>query len=96
MNRIGRFTDGQIFTAGEKALVVMVVAGVFGYWAGFRLSTPGDVVGMPVVATVAALPVAASSSPSANADVRSSPLAGRAAAARKGKVAHEDPAIPKF
>ena len=24
MNRIGRFTDGQLFTAGEKALVVMV------------------------------------------------------------------------
>ena len=94
MNRIGRFTDGQILTAGEKALVVMVVAGVFGYWAGFKLSTPGDVVGMPVVATAAALP-AASSSPSANADVRS-PLTGLAGAARKGKVGHEGPAIAKF
>ena len=61
MNRIGRLTGGQLFTSGEKALVVMVAAGVFGYWAGFKLSTPGDIVGMPVVATAAAVPVAAPS-----------------------------------
>ena len=41
MNWTNRFANGQFFTAGEKALVVMLVAGFFGYWAGFNLSGPG-------------------------------------------------------
>ena len=100
MNRIGRFTDGQLFTAGEKALVVMVAAGVFGYWAGFELSTPGDIVGMPVVATAAAVPVAApSGQPALAAGGSTSALAERslrAGAAHKAKVDREDPAIAKY
>ena len=91
MNRIGRLTGGQLFTSGEKALVVMVAAGVFGYWAGFKLSTPGDIVGMPVVVTAAAVPVAAPSSQPALAE-RSS----RAGAAHKAKVDREDAAIAKY
>ena len=56
MNRIGHLKDGQILTSGEKALVVMLMAGVFGYWAGFNLSTPGDAVGLPVTSASAAQP----------------------------------------
>ena len=59
MNRIGQLKDGRIFTSAEKALVVMVIAGVFGYWAGFNLSTPGDAVGLPLAtASASALPIA--------------------------------------
>lgn len=56
MNRIGHLKDGQVLTTGEKALVVMLMAGVFGYWAGFNLSTPGDAVGLPVTSASAAQP----------------------------------------
>ncbi len=56
MNRIGHLKDGQVLTSGEKALVVMLMAGVFGYWAGFNLSTPGDAVGLPVTSASAAQP----------------------------------------
>jgi hypothetical protein len=30
MNRIGQLKDGQLLTSGEKALVVMLLAGIFG------------------------------------------------------------------
>jgi hypothetical protein len=53
MNRIGQLKDGQLLTAGEKALVVMILAGIFGYCAGFNLSTPGDAAVMPVTSVVA-------------------------------------------
>ena len=58
MNRTDGFEKGQSVTTGEKALIVMLIAGVFGYWAGFKVLAPGDIVGMPV-ATAAALFVAA-------------------------------------
>src|ERR1700675_434161 len=58
MNRMGRLENGQTFTTGEKAFVVMLMAGVFGYWAGFNLSTPGETVAMPL-APAAALPASA-------------------------------------
>ena len=100
MNRIGRFTDGQILTTGEKALVVMLVAGVFGYWAGFNLSIPGDDIGMPVVAAAAAVPAVASSTQPALAPGSASSGLGehssRAGAARKATVVREDPTISKF
>ncbi len=48
MKRLGHIEDGHLLTAGEKALVVMLVAGVFGYWAGFNLSTPGIADPFPV------------------------------------------------
>jgi hypothetical protein len=53
MNRIGQLKDGELLTSGEKALVVMLLAGIFGYCAGFNLSTPGDAVGMPVTSAAA-------------------------------------------
>ena len=58
MNRTDGFEKGQSVTTGEKALIVMLIAGVFGYWAGFKVLAPGDIVGMPV-ATAAALFVVA-------------------------------------
>ncbi len=68
MNRTGRFANGQAFTPGEKALAVMLVAGFFGYWAGFSLSAPGVSVGMPVTAAAAAsLPASQGSMPVAPA-----------------------------
>ena len=68
MNKTGRFANGQAFTPGEKALAVMLVAGFFGYWAGFSLSAPGVSVGMPVTAAAAAsLPASQGSVPVAPA-----------------------------
>jgi hypothetical protein len=58
MNRTDGFEKGQSVTTGEKALIVMVIAGVFGYWAGFKVLAPGDIVGMPA-ATAAAFYVVA-------------------------------------
>ena len=73
MNSMGRLENGQKFTTGEKAFVVMLMAGVFGYWAGFNLSTPGETVAMPLAA-VAALPATTqasrSDSPAAAAPVK--------------------------
>jgi len=39
MKRLGKLEDGHLLTAGEKGLLVMVVAGMLGYWAGFNVST---------------------------------------------------------
>jgi hypothetical protein len=58
MNRTDGFEKGQSVTTGEKALIVMLIAGVFGYWAAFKVLAPGDIVGMPV-ATAAAMFVVA-------------------------------------
>jgi len=38
MKRLGNLEEGRRLTTGEKAIVVMLAAGVFGYWAGFNLS----------------------------------------------------------
>ena len=38
MNRLGNLEEGRRLTTGEKAFVVMLAAGLFGYWAGFSLS----------------------------------------------------------
>ena len=38
MNRLGNLEEGRRLTTGEKAFVVMLAAGVIGYWAGFNLS----------------------------------------------------------
>ena len=58
MNRTDGFEKGQSVTTGEKALIVMLIAGVFGYWAGFKVLAPGDIVGMPVAAAAALYVVA--------------------------------------
>ncbi len=84
MKRLGNLEEGRLLTAGEKALVVMLVAGMFGYWAGFNLSAPGWADPFPVISAAAqpAAPAAPSVSP-----------AGRAAA----EAAHRDaPPVPTF
>ena len=58
MNRTDGFEKGQSVTTGEKVLIVMLIAGVFGYWAGFKVLAPGDIVGMPVAAAAAMFVVA--------------------------------------
>ena len=65
MSTTGRFEWGQILTTGEKAFLVMLAAGLFGYWAGFNLSAPGATLGMPVAAAVASAPVAHQRAPEA-------------------------------
>ena len=57
MNRMGRFESGHLLTTGEKALVAMLAAGLFGYWAGFNLSAPGAAMGLPVAAAEASTSV---------------------------------------
>ena len=90
MKRLGHFEDGKLLTAGEKALVVMLVAGVFGYWAGFNLSTPGVAVPFPVAA--------ASARPAAAEPARVAPVeAPRPAHASVGTVSVRDgPPKPTF
>ena len=34
MKRLVNLENGHVLTSGEKALLVMLVAGMFGYWAG--------------------------------------------------------------
>ena len=58
MNTTGRFEGGQLLTTGEKAFMVMLAAGFFGYWAGFNLSAPGATMGLPVAAAEASMSVA--------------------------------------
>lgn len=83
MNRTD-YEHGQSVTTGEKAFIVMLIAGVFGYWAGFKVLAPGDIVGMPV-ATAAALLVV---SPPEPAQV--GPAAASKAPAEKVSVAPKD------
>ena len=54
MKRLGKLEDGHLLTAGEKGLLVMVVAGMLGYWAGFNVSSPSLPDAFPVA--VAAVP----------------------------------------
>jgi len=84
MKRLGYVEEGRRLTTGEKALVVMLVAGVFGYWAGFNLSAPGWADPFPV--TSAAAQSAAPAPPAASPADRH--VAG--AAQRQG------PAAPPF
>jgi hypothetical protein len=88
MNRTDRFTIGQFFTAGEKALIVMVAAGLFGYWAGFNLSAPAVAIGMPV----ASPPVA--TAPAAAAAEDEHPWL--VSAAPKDGASRDEPPIPAF
>jgi hypothetical protein len=53
MKRLGTPEDGHLLTTGEKALLVMVVAGMLGYWAGFNVSTPSLPDPFPVAAAAA-------------------------------------------
>ena len=66
MKRLGNLENGHVLTSGEKALLVMVVAGMFGYWAGFNLSTPSLPDAFPVA--VAAAPHRAPEPPSPVSD----------------------------
>ena len=78
MSGTGRFGSGQFLTTGEKAFVVMVAAGFFGYWAGFNLSVPGVTMGVPVAAAVASMPATLEPSKEASAG-----HAGRAEAPKR-------------
>ena len=92
MGRTDHFANGQFFTTGEKALIAMLAAGLFGYWAGFNLSAPAADVAMPVAA---AHPVAAPPAETASARVAQSsaqdgqPL--RVSVDPKDAVTQEDP-----
>ena len=55
MNRVRRFMKEHGFTAGEKALAVMFLAGILGLWAGSNLSAPSEAAGL-TAAAVAVLP----------------------------------------
>jgi hypothetical protein len=89
MKRLGHFEDGKLLTAGEKALVVMLVAGVFGYWAGFNLSMPGVAVPFPVAA--------ASARPASAEPARvESPEAPRQAHASAGTAPLRNESSPTF
>jgi len=98
MNSTDRFEHRQSVTTGEKAFIVMLIAGVFGYWAGFKVLAPGDIVGMPV-ATAAALLVVAPPERAQNAPAAASKAPAeknlRVSAAPKDVVADDVPA-PTF
>ena len=55
MKRLDNLDKGRLLTTGEKALVVMVVAGMFGYWAGFN-SAPSLPSAFPVAVAAAPQP----------------------------------------
>jgi len=82
--------DGQLLTSGEKALVVMLLAGIFGYCAGFNLSTPGDAVGTPVT-SAAAQPAPTARPVAASLEAARSAPAGSAA---PGAPARDEPPAP--
>ena len=76
MKRLGHVENGHLLTTGEKALVVMLVAGVFGYWAGFNLSAPGVADPFPFAAAAAtrpAAPMAAVTKPADRAAAETAP-----------------------
>ena len=75
MKRFGKLGSGHILTTGEKALLVMVVAGIFGYWAGFNVSSTN--LPDPFPAAVAAAPQPASPPPEPAIWVPSSPGPGK-------------------
>jgi hypothetical protein len=97
MNRTERFAAGQYITAGEKALVVMLAAGLFGYWAGFNLSSPAVAVGMPAVvpATVEAPAIETVSAASA-APLTPDEHPWLVNQEPKGAVVRDDPPIATF
>jgi hypothetical protein len=85
MKRLGRVEDGHLLTTGEKALVAMLVAGMFGYWAGFNLSAPGVADPFPIVSASATQPAA------------SMPAATKAADRADAEIApSDDPPAPSF
>jgi hypothetical protein len=99
MNGTGRNAEKRSFTTGEKALAVMVAAGVFGYWAGLNLATPGDATALSTAAA-AALPAAvqqASRTPAPQdspATTAEWPL--RDAGILRAITDRDDPPIPAF
>ena len=97
MNRTDGFERGQSVTTGEKVLIVMLLAGVFGYWAGFKVLAPGDIVGMPVAAAAALLVVAPPERAQIQGAAPKAPVEKnlRVSAARKDVVTVDAPA-PTF
>ena len=88
MKRLGNLEEGRLLTTGEKALVVMLAAGLFGYWAGFNLSAPSVPDPFPVAAAAAQQPL-----PPAATTLSAAGSADRAAAASAQRA---DPPTPAF
>jgi hypothetical protein len=87
MNR--NLESGHVLTTGEKALLVMVVAGVFGYWAGFNVSSTS--LPDPFPAAVAAAP-----EPAPELTALSLMLDPAAVEAEERNAKQDDPPAPTF
>jgi len=87
MKRLGNLENGHLLTMGEKALLVMVVAGMFGYWAGFNVSSS---LPDPFPAAVAAAPAPA---PEATLSLTLDPAAVEA---EERNAKQDDPPAPTF
>ena len=88
MKRLGNLENGHLLTTGEKALLVMVVAGVFGYWAGFNVSAPS--LPDPFPLAIAAVP-----QPETSATL-SLTLEPAAVEAEERNAKEDDPPAPTF
>jgi hypothetical protein len=99
MDGTERKAQERIFTTGEKTLAAMIVAGVFGYWAGFNLGAPGEAAGLSVAAA-AALPAAVHEAQAApvprDAAPRGDEYLWLDAAALRAVADRDEPAIPTF
>lgn len=99
MNATERNVRGRSFTTGEKALAVMIAAGIFGYWAGYNLAAPGEASSLPAAAA-AALPAAVQEARAAPAP-HESPAAGAERPWLDGRVLgavaeRDDPPVSPF
>ena len=88
MKRLGDLENGRLLTTGEKALLVMVVAGMFGYWAGFNVSSTSLPDPFPVAA-------AAQPAPELSATL-SLTLDPAAVEAEEQSAKQDDPPSPTF
>jgi hypothetical protein len=87
MKRLGNLENGHMLTTGEKALLGMVVAGMFGYWAGFNVSSS---LPDPFPAAVAAAPQPAAE------PALSLTLDPAAVEAEEQNAKQDDPPAPTF
>ena len=89
MKRFGKLESGHVLTSGEKALLVMVAAGMLGYWAGFNVSSTS--LPDPFPAAVAAAP-----QPASESMTLSLTLDPAAVEAEERSAKQDDPPAPTF
>jgi len=89
MKRSGNLESGHVLTTGEKALLVMVAAGIFGYWAGFNVSSTSLPDPFPVA-------VAAAPQPASDEMTLSLTLDPAAVEAEEQNAKQDDPPAPTF